>query len=136
MKPCPFCGNRNVTAERALGTFWRWYVSCSQCGATGPSGTVREAAEQAWDVQTPESRHQLQDAVLYVTKSMCKWELLGRCGFTVSVAFGPCGTTEPAYSVNVLTPEGKMLDMPYRAKSFDHAIQIAEKEIDERRWDK
>ena len=61
-------------------------------------------------------------------------ESLGNAGFTVSIVYGPCGNTGPAYSVNVLTPDFRSFEKPYAARNFAHCVEIAEKEIAERGW--
>lgn len=61
-------------------------------------------------------------------------EQMGRAGFTVSVACGPCGPLPFAWSVQVLAPDGREFDRPYRAYDFAQAIQIAIDEIHRRGW--
>jgi hypothetical protein len=64
-----------------------------------------------------------------------KKELLGRAGFTVSVCCGPCGASPFAWTVQVLSLDGREFDRPYAAHSFAHAIEIAVAEIHRRGWD-
>jgi len=65
-------------------------------------------------------------------------ETLGRAGFIISIAFGPAffpdGGKKVIYSVDVRAPDGQGFDQPYEARSFMHAVQIAEQEIKTRGW--
>ena len=62
------------------------------------------------------------------------WEDIGRHGFTVSIACGPCGAHPFRWTVTILAPHGEMFDRPYAAHSFSHAIDIALHEIERREW--
>ncbi len=66
--------------------------------------------------------------------SLRRLESLGRRGFIISIVYGPCGKNPPQYSVDVLAPSGESFDIPYSASDFEHAILIAEYEIEERGW--
>ena len=61
---------------------------------------------------------------------------LGRAGFVVSVACGPCGVEAFAWTVQVLALDGEStFQRPYKAHSFTQAIEIAQREISRRGWD-
>jgi len=62
-----------------------------------------------------------------------RMEALGREGFTVSVCFGPT-PTGVAWSVQVLSRDGREFARPFKALSFSHAMEIAEIEITKRKW--
>lgn len=67
--------------------------------------------------------------------ALARMESLGREGFTVSVCCGPCGSRVFAWTVSVLSPDGRQeFDQPFAARDFEHAVWIAETEIAARGW--
>jgi len=67
-------------------------------------------------------------------KAIEKLEALGRAGFVVSIAYGPCGGHGPEYSVDVMAPGCRMFERPYVARDFAHCLEIAEDQITQRGW--
>ena len=45
LKPCPFCGSREVELYHAIVG---WFVECKCCGSTGPERDADSAASAAW----------------------------------------------------------------------------------------
>ena len=68
-----------------------------------------------------------------MTDAVERLEKLGQAGFVVSIVYGPRGSDEPGYSVDVLNRAGESFSLPYAANDFAHAISIAENEIRERK---
>lgn len=75
-------------------------------------------------------------AMTYVerTSPADRLEVLGRAGFTVSICCGPSGLHACRWSVLVMNAHGEECEVPFAAKSFAHAIEIAELEIVKRGW--
>jgi len=69
-----------------------------------------------------------------IQSAVDRMEALGRAGFTISVCCGPSGRTPFSWSVQVLSRAGEEFDRPFTAVDFDHAIAIAEREIELRGW--
>jgi hypothetical protein len=63
-----------------------------------------------------------------------RMEALGRAGLTISVCCGPCGARPFAWTVHVLSREGREFEEPFLATSFEHAMDIAEVETAQRGW--
>lgn len=73
--------------------------------------------------------------VLGMTQSVeSRMEAIGRSGCTISICCGPCGARPFSWSVQVLSPTGHEFDRPFTAHSFEHAVEIAELEIQKRGW--
>jgi Lar family restriction alleviation protein len=52
LKPCPFCGYKDVH----LGHVWQIFsVSCSHCRIEGPVDPTEAGAIAAWNARAPES---------------------------------------------------------------------------------
>lgn len=54
LKPCPFCGGKNLYRHKdsdGLGQTWVW---CADCGASGPVKEERSHAIEAWNRRTNE----------------------------------------------------------------------------------
>lgn len=66
--------------------------------------------------------------------AVARLEALGRAGFTVSLCCGPSGTAPMRWSVQVLSREGQEFARPFAANDFAHAVEIAEREIEQRGW--
>ena len=66
--------------------------------------------------------------------AIARMEALGRSGFTISVCCGPSGAQPFGWSVQALGPDGFEFEQPFAARSFEHAIEIAETEIAARGW--
>ena len=66
-------------------------------------------------------------------EAIARWAALGQTGLVVSVA---CGLSDGrfAWSVDVLTRDGRAFEMPMAARSFTHAVAIAETETLRRGW--
>lgn len=47
LKPCPFCGSKNVVNVRYIG----WEGQCNDCGAEGPIGRDQEDSATRWNVR-------------------------------------------------------------------------------------
>lgn len=52
--PCPFCGNRGVTAHKVLTGSSRWdgqyfFMECDRCRAGGPRAATEEEARSIWN---------------------------------------------------------------------------------------
>ena len=47
LKPCPFCGGKELSVISVLGE--DYYVECSSCTTCGPSGETYEEAIEAWN---------------------------------------------------------------------------------------
>ncbi len=58
-RPCPFCGSKRVFVDALLLDTVRWFVTCADCGGTGPamagaaqspdrSGLGPDLAVRAW----------------------------------------------------------------------------------------
>ncbi len=45
---CPFCGSTKLYRDRILNPK-PFVVCCNECGATGPDGKTKEAADAAWN---------------------------------------------------------------------------------------
>lgn len=58
-----------------------------------------------------------------------QWVRLGDAGLTVSVCYG-----RGMWSVQVLNQDGEDFKVPYAARDFSHAIQVATVECRERGW--
>jgi hypothetical protein len=63
-----------------------------------------------------------------------RWMCLGELGFIVSICYGPSGSGEPRWTVQVLMPDGEEFDRPFVAHSLTHALEIAMAEITARGW--
>lgn len=70
-----------------------------------------------------------------MTTAIKRMEQLGRAGLTVSVCCGPSGTDPFRWSVQVASVNfAHEFEVPYQARSFDHAVEIAELEAVKRGW--
>jgi len=69
-----------------------------------------------------------------VADDVSRFNDIGRRGFTISICCGPSGGHPFIYSVDVVSPDWQTFEEPYAARSFRHAIEIAEKEIERRGW--
>lgn len=54
LKPCPFCGSKNIRFKDTRG----WLETCGECedcGALGPDGDIDDvsSAVAAWNTRTP-----------------------------------------------------------------------------------
>lgn len=53
IEPCPFCGNSEVEWDElydsSTGTYQ--YLSCSECGCSGPLGKTHEEAAELWNTR-------------------------------------------------------------------------------------
>ena len=47
LKPCPFCGSKNVDVTK-IGPE-DWWLQCRGCGATGPIGESEEETIKLWN---------------------------------------------------------------------------------------
>ena len=63
-----------------------------------------------------------------------RMERIAQAGLTVSVCCGPSGSKPLAWSVQVLSRDGREFDVPFEARDLSHAVDIAEVEIAERGW--
>lgn len=68
------------------------------------------------------------------TEAIARMETLGRSGLTISVCCGPSGSMPFRWSVTVMNRRGDEFEQPFAARSFDHAIEIAEIEVAKRGW--
>jgi hypothetical protein len=55
-KPCPFCGVLNPSINsREIGTgagaHWEYWVTCENCGATGPSDLGKSGSVAMWNLR-------------------------------------------------------------------------------------
>jgi hypothetical protein len=66
-------------------------------------------------------------------EAIARWAALGQSGLVVSVA---CGLSRGrfAWSVDVLTHDGRAFEMPIEARSFAAAVAIAETETLRHGW--
>ena len=46
LKPCPFCGGKNI--EIVKGKYF-WRGTCCSCGATSPYSHYKKTAIEAWN---------------------------------------------------------------------------------------
>lgn len=58
MKPCPFCASTDTEIDkravtRFLGNFdhYEYFVTCLNCGATGPNDLGESGAIEMWDMR-------------------------------------------------------------------------------------
>jgi Lar family restriction alleviation protein len=56
--PCPFCGSRNVKAERAFYDRSINWVACSDCNASGSDAVTTKLAVAAWNRRVKEVSHE------------------------------------------------------------------------------
>lgn len=47
MKPCPFCGSKDITTFPEEFNFW--YAWCTDCGAKGPIEYEEAKSKESWD---------------------------------------------------------------------------------------
>lgn len=47
MKPCPFCGGKELDVFSTA--YSEWYVVCNNCGTEGPVGHTEEKGIELWD---------------------------------------------------------------------------------------
>ena len=52
LKPCPFCGSKEVRADK--DGMW-WTVGCTDCFAEGPSDLGESGAIAAWNERQPDT---------------------------------------------------------------------------------
>jgi len=64
LEACPFCGNdksRQMNGDDDItlcGIAPLWFVSCPQCGATGPSDREQTPALKAWNTRALSAREE------------------------------------------------------------------------------
>ena len=46
LKPCPFCGGKQLSFNNAYGVCW---LTCTDCGCEGPDGYGEAEAIEAWN---------------------------------------------------------------------------------------
>jgi len=49
LKPCPFCGSKNVTLEDAKRCVKMWFIQCDYCDATFPHFESKYTAIRYWN---------------------------------------------------------------------------------------
>ena len=49
LKPCPFCGSKNISCEEGGKHVGLWFVQCEECWATFPHFDTKEEAISAWN---------------------------------------------------------------------------------------
>ena len=49
LKPCPFCGGKNISAEYLGCGIWEFVCHKNDCNTTGPRKRSRKAAIAAWN---------------------------------------------------------------------------------------
>ena len=49
LKPCPFCGSKNIWVNEAGKDTDMWFVQCDDCYATFPHFDSKEEAVTAWN---------------------------------------------------------------------------------------
>lgn len=56
LKPCPFCGSKNLTIVDGFG---EKYVGCMECAAVGPSADTEKEAFDAWNRRVNDGDYQM-----------------------------------------------------------------------------
>ena len=51
LKPCPFCGNEDLSVEPVRMTKPIWYVYCGGCFVDGPEAESEASAKAAWNTR-------------------------------------------------------------------------------------
>lgn len=49
LKPCPFCGGKNIHCADAGHKTNMWFIQCEDCGATFPHFDSEKEANEAWN---------------------------------------------------------------------------------------
>lgn len=49
LKPCPFCGERNINVSEAGYRSDLWFIQCEDCWATFPHLDTKQEAIEAWN---------------------------------------------------------------------------------------
>ena len=52
IKPCPFCGSKDIYCDDAGRGTDMWFVQCNDCDATFPHFDSKEQAVRAWNRRT------------------------------------------------------------------------------------
>jgi hypothetical protein len=69
-----------------------------------------------------------------VASALERWQKLGKSGVTVSICYGPAKRGVLGFSVDALSTTGESFEQPFAADSFEHAVEIAERESLARGW--
>lgn len=51
LKPCPFCGSKNLAVTASFGA---WWVTCTECHASTGRDISREKAFYRWNTRAPD----------------------------------------------------------------------------------
>lgn len=49
LKPCPFCGSKEVEVYRPEAAAWSAVITCNACMAWGPEAKENEDAAERWN---------------------------------------------------------------------------------------
>lgn len=56
LKPCPFCGSKDIQVKKVEGlTTWR-YIQCDHCGGRTDGWKDETLARKAWNKRSKESK--------------------------------------------------------------------------------